>query len=328
MSAEPVLAVRDLHVTFATARGPVMAVDGASLDVRPGEIVGLVGESGSGKSVTLRAVLGLLGASAHVTGEAMFRGVDLLKIGERERVKARGSGVGMIFQEPMTALNPVLSIGGQIEETLAAHGQREKRARRKRAIELLRLVGIPAPEARLGAYPHEFSGGMRQRAMIAIALAAGPEVLLADEPTTALDVTIQDQILRLIKRLTGELGMATVLVTHDLGVVAETCDRVTVMYAGRVAETAPVGALFAKPRHAYTHALLRSAPHGGRPLTPLNSIRGQPSSAGEAPDACAFAPRCDFAEAACRRARPKLSALGEDQASACLAQDRLPAWRA
>ena len=176
-------------------------------------------------------------------------------------------------------------------------------------------------------YPHEFSGGMRQRAMIAIALAARPRVLLADEPTTALDVTIQDQILKLLKRLTVELGMAMILVTHDLGVVAETCDRVTVMYAGRVAETAPVDELFARPRHAYTHALLRSVPHGGAPRTPLSPIRGQPPVLTGGQRACAFAPRCDFAEAACSQARPALVALGDDQSSACLARDRLPNWR-
>jgi peptide/nickel transport system ATP-binding protein/oligopeptide transport system ATP-binding protein len=328
ISTAPILAVRDLSVVFATARGDVPAVDGVSLEIRPGEILGLVGESGSGKSVTLRAILGLLGANANVSGEVLFRGADLVAMSESGLRSVRGAGVGMIFQEPMTALDPVISIGVQIEETLAAHGRGDARARRGRAIELLKLVGIPSPEARLGNYPHEFSGGMRQRAMIAIALAADPSVLLADEPTTALDVTIQDQILRLIKRLTNELGMATILVTHDLGVVAETCDRVTVMYSGRVAETAPVEAIFDAPRHAYTHALLRSAPHGGIPRTPLNPIRGQPQAPGAAPEACAFAPRCDFAEAACTQARPPLVALAADQASACLARDRLPAWRA
>jgi len=328
MSAAPLLSLRGLEVVFATRRGALHAVDGVDLDVRPGEILGLVGESGSGKSVTLRAILGLLRGSARVSGEVAFAGEDLLRAPPRRLEQIRGAGIGMIFQEPMTALNPVLTIGVQIEETLAAHGQGDARARRARAVELMREVGIPAPEARLANFPHEFSGGMRQRAMIAIALAAAPRLLLADEPTTALDVTIQDQILRLLKRLTDELGMAMILVTHDLGVVAETCDRVSVMYAGRVAETAPVETLFAAPRHAYTHALLRSAPHGGTPRAPLNPIRGQPPQLVAPLPGCAFAPRCDFALPACGAERPPLVELAPAQASACLARDRLPPWRA
>ena len=328
MNAPPLLSVRGLEVVFATPRGPVHAVDGVDLDVRPGEILGLVGESGSGKSVTLRAILGLLHGSARVSGEVAYSGEDLLRAPRRRLEQVRGAGIGMIFQEPMTALNPVLTIGVQIVETLAAHGLGDARARRARAVELMREVGIPAPEARLANYPHEFSGGMRQRAMIAIALAASPKLLLADEPTTALDVTIQDQILKLLKRLTGELGMAMILVTHDLGVVAETCDRVSVMYAGRVAETAPVEALFAAPRHAYTHALLRSAPQGGQPRTPLSPIRGQPPQLSEPMPGCAFAPRCDFAQPTCGEGRPAMVELTPLQASACLARDRLPAWRA
>jgi oligopeptide/dipeptide ABC transporter ATP-binding protein len=328
MSAAPILAVRNLEVVFSTPRGPLHAVDRVDLDVRPGEILGLVGESGSGKSVTLRAILRLLRGNARVSGQVCFKGEDLLGAPERRLQQLRGGGIGMIFQEPMTALNPVLTIGLQIEETLAAHGVRESKARRARAVELMREVGIPAPEARLANYPHEFSGGMRQRAMIAIALAASPALLLADEPTTALDVTIQDQILKLLERLTSELGMAMILVTHDLGVVAETCDRVSVMYAGRIAETAPVEALFAAPRHAYTHALLRSAPHGGTPRTQLNPIKGQPPQPSEPARGCAFAPRCEFAEAACGESRPPMTPVGVSQASACLARDRLPPWRA
>jgi len=328
MSATPLLSVKDLGVVFSTPRGALQAVDGLTLDIRPGEILGLVGESGSGKSVTLRAILRLLRGAATVSGQIHFKGEDLLNAPERRMQQLRGGSIGMIFQEPMTALNPVLTIGLQIEETLAAHGLRQGRARRASAIELLRQVGIPSPQSRLGAYPHEFSGGMRQRAMIAIALAASPTLLLADEPTTALDVTIQDQILKLLKRLTSELGMAMILVTHDLGVVAETCDRVTVMYAGRVAETAPVETLFAAPRHAYTQALLRSAPHGGTPRTMLNPIQGQPPHLAAPARGCAFAPRCDFAVAQCSTARPPLEALAEDQSSACLARDRLPPWRA
>jgi oligopeptide/dipeptide ABC transporter ATP-binding protein len=328
MSAAPLLSVKDLNVAFSTRRGRLQAVDGLTLEIRAGEILGLVGESGSGKSVTLRAILRLLHGPANVTGEIRFNGEDLVGASERRLQQLRGGSIGMIFQEPMTALNPVLTIGLQIEETLAAHGLREVRARRARAIELLGQVGIPSPELRLANYPHEFSGGMRQRAMIAIALAASPTLLLADEPTTALDVTIQDQILKLLKRLTSELGMAMILVTHDLGVVAETCDRVTVMYAGRVAETAPVETLFAAPRHAYTHALLRSAPHGGAARTRLSPIQGQPPLLSAPVKGCAFAPRCDFAVAQCGAGRPPLERLAEDQFAACLARDRLPPWRA
>ena len=328
MSAAPFLSVRNLDVVFSTTRGALKAVDDLTLDVCPGEILGLVGESGSGKSVTLRAILRLLRGNASVSGEIVFKGEELLSASERRMQQLRGAGIGMIFQEPMTALNPVLPIGLQIEETLAAHGLRQARVRRSRAIDLLQQVGIPAPEGRLASFPHEFSGGMRQRAMIAIALAASPSLLLADEPTTALDVTIQDQILKLLKRLTGELGMAMILVTHDLGVVAETCDRVSVMYAGRIAESAPVEALFAAPRHAYTQALLRSAPHGGAPRTPLNPIKGQPPQLDAPIPGCAFAPRCEFSEAACVVSRPPLVELSEGQSSACLARDRLPPWRA
>ena len=328
MSAAPILTVRDLNVTFATPRGAFRAVDGLNLELRPGEILGLVGESGSGKSVTLRAILRLLRANASVTGEIRYNGQDLLGLPERGMQKLRGAGIGMVFQEPMTALNPVLRIGTQIEETLKAHSSRDAAARRARAVELLQMVGIPSPEARLANYPHEFSGGMRQRAMIAIALAAEPSVLLADEPTTALDVTIQDQILKLLKRLAGDLGMAMILVTHDLGVVAETCDRVTVMYAGRVTETAPVDELFARPRHAYTWSLLRSVPHGGQARTRLDPIRGQPPRQDAPQNACAFAPRCGFAEPACTQARPMPVRLAPDQATTCLARDRLPDWRA
>ena len=328
MSLAPILSVKDLDVVFATPRGPLQAIDGVTLDVRPGEILGLVGESGSGKSVTLRAILRLLRGNAKIGGQIVFRGEHLILATERRMQQLRGASIGMIFQEPMTALNPVLTIGMQIEETLAAHGLREAKARRSRAIELLHQVGIPSPQDRLGGYPHEFSGGMRQRAMIAIALAASPSLLLADEPTTALDVTIQDQILKLLKRLTTELGMAMILVTHDLGVVAETCDRVSVMYAGRVAETAPVDVLFAAPRHAYTHALLRSAPGGGAPRAMLTPIAGQPPQLQAPAQGCAFAPRCEYSEARCLEGRPPMFALGPDQASACHARDRLPPWRA
>ena len=327
MIPQPVLAVRGLQVSFSTPRGLVRAVDGIDLTLQRGEILGLVGESGSGKSVTLRAIMRLLQPNAKASGEIFFRGEELLGLPESAMRKWRGSGIGMIFQEPMTALNPVLTIGVQIGETLAAHSSRNAAARRARAIELLQLVGIPDPVARLKNYPHEFSGGMRQRAMIAIALAAEPTVLLADEPTTALDVTIQDQILKLLKRLTRDLGMAMILVTHDLGVVAETCDRASVMYAGRLVESAQVEALFARPRHAYTHALLRSVPHGGATRSRLDAIEGAPPASSPPPGACAFAPRCGFAEPACTKARPALTEFAPGQWSSCLARDRLPDWR-
>ena len=254
--------------------------------------MGLVGESGSGKSVTLRAVTRLLRRNAAISGQVWWRGRDLLALSEPALRAVRGREVAMVFQEPMAALNPVLTVGQQIEEGLAAHGTLDARGRRARALELLDLVGIAAGPQRLGSYPHEFSGGMRQRAMIAIALAPQPMLLLADEPTTALDVTIQDQVLQLLLRLARELGMAMVLVTHDLGVVAETCSRVVVMYAGRTAEAGPVAEVFAHPRHAYTAALLRSMPRDGPAREPLTPIPGQPPRLDRPVPGCPFAPRC------------------------------------
>jgi peptide/nickel transport system ATP-binding protein/oligopeptide transport system ATP-binding protein len=322
---EPILAVEGLRVAFTTPRGTVRAVEAVDLKVRPGEILGLVGESGSGKSVTLRAILRLLRANASVGGRVNWRGRDLLGASERDLRELRGAEIAMIFQEPMTALNPVLSIGRQIDETLQAHTNLDAAGRRRRAAELLDLVGIASAETRLAGYPHEFSGGMRQRAMIAIALAAEPKLLLADEPTTALDVTIQDQILKLLMRLSRELGMAMILVTHDLGVVSETCDRVAVMYAGRVVENGPVGAVFAAPRHAYTDALLRSMPHGGPAREPLRPIPGQPPRLDRAIPGCPFAPRCAYVEARCTEAMPPMAPTGPDRTAACYAADRLAA---
>jgi oligopeptide/dipeptide ABC transporter ATP-binding protein len=321
--ADPLLAVRDLKVSFATPRGTLRAVDGVTVSLAQGEVLGLVGESGSGKSVTLRAMLRLLRANATTTGTVLWRGRDLLRTSERDLREIRGREIAMIFQEPMTALNPVLTIGQQIDESLVAHTGLGDAARRRRAHELLDLVGIASPQERLANYPHEFSGGMRQRAMIAIALAAEPRLLLADEPTTALDVTIQDQILKLLLRLSRELGMGMVLVTHDLGVVAETCDRVAVMYAGRLVETGPVEALFTRPRHAYTDALLRSMPHGGASRTPLRPIPGQPPRLDKPLAGCPFAPRCGYVEAACTERVPALVPVAPGQEAACFASDRL-----
>jgi oligopeptide/dipeptide ABC transporter ATP-binding protein len=323
--SEPILSVRGLCATFDTPRGMVRAVDDISLDVAAGEVLGLVGESGSGKSVTLRAIGQLLHGNARVTGQVRWKGDDLLTL-PPERLRAiRGAGIGMVFQEPMAALNPVLSIGLQIEESLAAHTELSKAQRRARAVELLGLVGIPSPAQRLGQYTHEFSGGMRQRAMIAIALAAAPALLLADEPTTALDVTIQDQVLKLLLRLVDELGMALVLVTHDLGVVAETCDRMAVMYAGRICEVGPVSAVFSQPRHAYTDALLRSMPGDGPARSHLLSIPGQPPRLDRPVPGCAFAPRCGYTEPRCLDVTPQLTPQPEGQRAACYAADRLPA---
>jgi peptide/nickel transport system ATP-binding protein len=317
------LEVRDLTTTFQTPAGAVTAVDHVSFDVRPGEIFGLVGESGSGKSVTMRSLVSLIHAPGRVTGSVNWNGRDLLTLPPRQLRRVRGAEIAMIFQEPMTALNPVLTVGLQIEENLRAHTDLDAAARRARAVELLDLVGISDARRRLGGYPHQFSGGMRQRVMIAIALASNPRLLLADEPTTALDVTIQDQILKLLLKLRDELSMSVVLVTHDLGVVAASCDRVAVMYAGRIVEMAPVVPLFEAPRHAYTRGLLDSVPHAGAERSPLRTIEGTPPGLADLPPGCAFAPRCAFVTEACRVAPPPLMVVGPDRLSACLHHDRV-----
>ena len=314
---EPLLQLRGLRVSFGDAQ-PVAGVD---LDVQPGEILGIVGESGSGKSLTLRAILRLLPPGAQLGGQVLWQGQDMAALTGAALRDVRGRGIAMVFQEPMTALNPVLTIGLQITESLSEHlGLRGAPARR-RAAELLDLVGIPSASRRLGSYPHEFSGGMRQRAMIAIALAAGPKLLLADEPTTALDVTIQDQILRLLLRLQRELSMAVVIVTHDLGVVAGTCDRMAVMYAGTVLETGPTAALFARPAHAYTLGLLNSLPDAARARQHLPGIPGSPPDPLALPPGCRFAPRCDFAVPACTAALPGLAPYGPGRWTACIRPD-------
>ena len=312
------LSVRDLTVAIGRAH----PVDGIDLDVAPGEMLGIVGESGSGKSLTLRAILRLLPATtATTTGRVAWQGTDLLTLPEPAMRKIRGAEIAMVFQEPMTALNPVLTIGLQITETLAAHQGLRGRAATDRAAALLDQVGIPDAYRRLSNYPHEFSGGMRQRAMIAAALAGGPKLLLADEPTTALDVTIQDQILKLLLRLKDELAMSVVIVTHDLGIVAGTCDRVAVLYAGRVMESGPVEAIFARPAHAYTLGLLRSLPGTTHARTRLDGIPGTPPDPRALPPGCRFAPRCSFAIDACRAADPPLVAIGPGRVSACVRAD-------
>ena len=310
----PLLSVSGLTVRI----GPSTPVDGVSFHVAPGEMLGLVGESGSGKSLTLRAVLGLLPATAQVAGSVAWAGRDLLAAPPPAMQRVRGREIAMIFQEPMTALNPLLPIGLQITESLHVHLGLRGAAARRRAVELLDQVGIPDARRRLANYPHEFSGGMRQRAMIAIALAAGPKLLLADEPTTALDVTIQDQILTLLLRLKDELHMSVVLVTHDLGVIAETCDRVAVLYAGRVMETAPVEAIFRRPSHAYTLGLLRSLPGAAPSRTRLAGIGGVPPDPRALPPGCRFAPRCPLALDPCRVGDKVLMPVAPAQDSACI----------
>ncbi len=320
---ESLLSLRGLRTTF----GAVPVVDGVDLDVAAGEIVGLVGESGSGKSMTLRSILRLVRPPGQVAGRVLWRGRDLLACSEAQMRAVRGREIAMIFQEPMTALNPVLTVGTQIDESLAAHTTLDRRARLARAVELLDLVGIPAARRRLDDHPHQFSGGMRQRAMIAIALASNPALLLADEPTTALDVTIQDQILRLLLRLRDTLGMAVILVTHDLGVVAQSCDRVAVMYSGRLAEVGDVAAVFARPRHAYTLGMMRSVPRAEQARRMLRPIPGAPMPPGAGGEGCAFAPRCDVATGGCRERRPPLLRLADGRQSACIHADRLDAPR-
>jgi oligopeptide/dipeptide ABC transporter ATP-binding protein len=312
------LALRGVRTEFPAPGGMVSIVDGLDLDVQPGEILGLVGESGSGKSMTLRSIMRLVRPPGRTTGRIEWRGRDLLSLSPREMRAVRGREIGMIFQEPMSALNPVLTVGVQIRENLAAHGTLDRAGQRRRTVELLDLVGIPAAARRVDDYPHQFSGGMRQRAMIAIALASSPTLLLADEPTTALDVTIQDQILKLILRLRDELGMAVVLVTHDLGVVAQSCDRVAVLYGGRLAELGGVAEVFAEPRHAYTLGLLRSIPGAQQMRKTLQPIGGAPPTPGTAGESCPFQPRCAFAVAHCGRTRPPLVMLDGGRQSACI----------
>ncbi|ULH17521.1 ABC transporter ATP-binding protein (plasmid) [Deinococcus sp. KNUC1210] len=324
-TATPLLSVRDLNVRIPTPAGELHAVRGVNFDLKPGEVLGLVGESGSGKSVTLRALLRLHRPPIAMSGEVLYGGQNLLALPESRLRAVRGAQISMIFQEPMTALNPVLTVGEQIQENLREHRGLRGKAAQDRAAELLDLTGIPSPRARLSDYPHQFSGGMRQRAMIAIALASEPKLLLADEPTTALDVTIQDQILRLLLRLREELHMSIILVTHDLGVVAQTCDRVAVMYGGRLMETAGVEELFHHPRHAYSLGLLRSLPGAGAHRQPLQPIPGGPPNLRYLPEGCTFAPRCLYVSPACLGSEPPLMMLEGGRASACVHHAELPA---
>jgi oligopeptide/dipeptide ABC transporter ATP-binding protein len=317
------LEVRDLQVRIATRRGVVRAVDGVSFDVPRGAALGLVGESGSGKTMTLRAILGLLPPEARITGgQIVFDGQDLVPLPDAQLGRIRGRRVSMIFQEPMSALNPVMRVGPQIAEGPVVHLGYSRARAAERALELMRRVGIPDPERRFRAYPHEFSGGMRQRVMIAIALSCDPELILCDEPTTALDVTIQDQILRLLTRLCGETGVSLVFVTHDLPVVAQICDHLAVMYGGRLVERGAAGDLLAAPRHPYTLGLVRSAPDFDEVRESLVPIPGSPPSLITPPPGCRFHPRCAFAEEDCLVTEPPLRLLPGGRATACLHDER------
>lgn len=324
--AQPLLAIDGVVTTFRTESGRVPAVNGVSYTVMSGETVGIVGESGSGKTITVMSVLGLLPPSGTVTsGHAWFGGRDLLALKERALQEVRGKEIGLVFQDPMTALNPVMTVGGQITEGLRRHDRRlSRRAAWARATELLTEVDIPTAAARMRQYPHELSGGMRQRAMIAIAMANRPRLLIADEPTTALDVTVQAQILALIRRVQAETGAALLMITHDLGVIAETADRVVVMYAGRVVETGDVDAIFHSSQHPYTRGLLAGLPRLYEPAEELHAIGGQPPDPRWLPEGCAFRPRCNLSGGRNEcRTRPELVDRGSGHPSACHFQHEL-----
>ncbi len=316
---KPLLSVRDLVVEFNTERGLVRAIDGASFDVMPGETMGLVGESGCGKSVTSLAILGLIPSPPGkiTSGSIQLNGRELVGLPESEYRKIRGSEISMIFQEPMTALNPVFSIASQMTEVLSRHQKMSRRQAKTRAIEMLDLVGIPSPDKRINEYPHQLSGGMRQRVMIAMALSCNPKLLLADEPTTALDVTTQAQVMEQIVKLQHELGTAVVLVTHDLGVVAESCQSAVVMYAGRIAEQAPIVPLFKNPQHPYTAGLMASIPRiRADKVEELPTIQGTVPDLLHLPPGCRFADRCQFADDRCHREQPD-NQINGDREVAC-----------
>jgi oligopeptide/dipeptide ABC transporter ATP-binding protein len=317
-TAEPVLRVQELKVHFTVGGRTVHAVDGVSFTLERGEVFGLVGESGCGKSATLRSLIGLLpSGNVRTEGHVLYGERDLLHLGERALRGIRGADISMIFQDPMTYLNPVLRIEEQIEEALRQHTSLRRDARQKRAVELMRLVGIPLPERRLREYPHQFSGGMRQRVLIAIALACSPKILLADEPTTALDVTIQDQILKLLLRLRKELGMSIILVSHDLGVIAQTCERMAVMYAGQIVEMGITRELIRKPKHPYTAGLLKSLPDIASGARYLQPISGAPPSLIDLPPGCRFYDRCELRTEACRTWQTELLAAEPDHVARC-----------
>ena len=320
MTDEVILRVKDLRTYFKTDEGTVKAVDGVSFDLRKGETLGIVGESGSGKSVTNLSIINMIPSPPGkiVGGEVLFMDENLLAMPANRIREIRGNKISMIFQDPMTSLNPFLRISTQMTETIILHQGLGKDAARAKAVDMLKLAGIPAPEKRIDQYPHQFSGGMRQRVMIAMSLSCNPEILIADEPTSALDVTIQAQILDLIKDLTARLGTAVILITHSLGVVAGMCDTLCVMYAGRIVERGTTEAIFADPKHPYTQGLIKSVPRldvasGGR----LSSIRGQPPNVIDLPDCCPFYPRCDKATDFCKREYPAPYACDDGRSVTC-----------
>jgi oligopeptide/dipeptide ABC transporter ATP-binding protein len=318
---ERLLAVEHLTTVFDTAAGPVAAVDEVSFEIRAGETLGLVGESGSGKSVTALSIMRLVQPPGRIAGgRLIFKGRDLLALDERRMREIRGAEISLIFQEPMTALNPVFTIGDQVAETLTVHGRASRREARAKAIELLDAVRIPNAASRITDYPHQLSGGLRQRVLIAMALACRPALVIADEPTTALDVTIQAQILDLLRELKAAFHLSLLLITHDLGVVAETADRVAVMYAGRIVETGPVRAIFRTPQHPYTRGLLASIP-GGTPGQPLRAIEGTVPMLGKLPPGCAFTPRCPDRFDRCPTAPPPDYPAGPEQTAKCYLHD-------
>jgi oligopeptide/dipeptide ABC transporter ATP-binding protein len=332
---EVLLDVKGLRTSFKLREGTVRAVTGVDFQIRRGEILGLVGESGCGKSVTSLSVMRLLSAPGVVEGgEVIFDGEDLLKLTESKMRDIRGNRISMIFQQPSSSLNPVLTVGYQIGEVLETHRNMKRKAAKERSLELLRMVGIPDPERRLGAFPHEMSGGMAQRVMIAMALACEPELLIADEPTTALDVTIQAQILDLMRRLQSELGTAIVLITHDLGVVAEMCDRVAVMYAGEIIERTDTRTLFRQPRHPYTQGLIGAVPVLGQTKDLLTVIPGVVPNLINLPDGCRFAERClareEHSVVPARETHPELRAIGAGHEVRCWlyhSDERTPGWK-
>jgi peptide/nickel transport system ATP-binding protein/oligopeptide transport system ATP-binding protein len=314
------LSVTNLTTAFATARGEITAIEDVSFSLDEGEILGIVGESGSGKSVTALTIMGLLPQppARIAAGEVRFRGEVLTKLSDTRMQRIRGPGITMVFQEPMTSLNPVFTIGEQVMETIRAHERLSQRALYSRALEMLEKVGIPSAAQRMADYPHQLSGGQRQRVMLAIALACRPRLLIADEPTTALDVTIQAQILDLIMDLRDEFGMAIIIITHNMGVVAETADRVLVMYAGRVVEEAPVSRLFDRPLHPYTRGLLECVPSLQQDHDRLVAIQGTLPDPGRRPPGCGFAPRCRYTALACTKAVPPLTIFDAGHTAACI----------
>lgn len=324
-----VVSVRDLEVAFVSKEATVRAVNGVSFDVEPGEVLCILGESGSGKSVTLRALLRLLPTrKTRISGSVEIAGKDVLALPPNDLSGFRGAVASMIFQEPMTAFDPVFTVGDQIVETILRHDGVDRKTAHERAVELMEQVQIPSPETRLRAYPHELSGGMRQRAMIALALACRPTLLLADEPTTALDATVQIQILLLLRKLQRDLGMAVIFVTHDIGVATEIADRIAVMYAGRIVEIGPVAEIIRDPRHPYTEGLLKATVHGAKRGQRLETISGSPPDLRNLPKGCSFAPRCGYRRDACAAAAPAAHALGEARHVRCiLAEPAPPAGR-